>query len=684
MSTTVGGERLAARPLPWARPLAGALWAASLASAAGTLILAIIEPEQPTWGSASVMLAFAVFSTVSALIGLRRPDHALGWGFAAIGLLGGLGGVTEEYVRHAVTDVTAPPRLGVLASWFQSWYWTPVLGLSLVFVPLLYPTGRLPSSRWRPVAWLAAGSVLAFTVLSAVQETLEVRDTNVVLPNPIGIGGLDNPEETAAGLVLSLALVACILAACASVVLRFRRSSGEQRLQLKWFAFAAALVPFQMLLDQVLPDRLAQTDLLFGVTLAALPIACGIAILKYRLYDIDLVINRTLVYGALTAGVIGFYVAVVTLFDTLLRRSGLGVSLVATALVAVFFQPARERLQGAVDRVMYGERRDPYRVLSRLGRRLESVPAVEQMLPSLTATVVEALRLPYAAVELTGASGATSAVAASGDPTGDHVKLPLSHHGEILGSLVVGRRAPGERFSDADFKLLEDLARQAGSAVNALRLTTELQLARQSLVTAREEERRRLRRDLHDGLGPTLAAIGLQVQAAGNLLSRDPALAERTIGDLGSKIEDAIGDIRRLVYGLRPPALDELGLAGALGEQAARSSDAGPAIRIETDGDLAGLPAAVEVAAYRIASEALMNASRHSGASECTARLERTDGALQVEVVDNGRGLAGRPTGVGLQSIRERAAELGGTCVIETAPGGGTRVWARLPCPEAT
>ncbi|HYN99742.1 MAG TPA: GAF domain-containing sensor histidine kinase, partial [Actinomycetota bacterium] len=500
--------------------------------------------------------------------------------------------------------------------------------------------------------------------------------------NPAGIPGMANPEQTPVGMVVSLVLIACIGAACVSVVVRFRPSAGDQRQQLKWFAFATALIPVQVAAEQLLPEPLAGTDVLFGLSIATLPVACGIAILKYRLYDIALVINRTLVYGTLTAGVAGFYVAVVTVFDAMLRRSGIGVSLVATALVAVFFQPARERLQGAVDRLMYGERRDPYRVLSRLGKRLETVPAVDQMLPSLTETVAQAMRLPYAGIHLNQEQGST-VLAAYGSDRGDNLQLPLVHRGEVLGSLVVGRRSAGEKFSDADIKLLEDLARQAGAAVNAVRLTTELQLARQHLVGAREEERRRLRRDLHDGLGPTLAGIGLQIEAARNLLQQDSELADRAFGDLSSNIEAAVAEIRRLVYGLRPPALDELGLAGALAEQARRSSGSGPVTSVEAIGNLSSLPAAVEVAAYRIASEGLTNAARHSQASTCTARIELTGDALEVEVVDDGIGLeSGHPVGVGLHSIRERAAELGGRCEIGKAPGGGTRIWARLPCPR--
>jgi signal transduction histidine kinase len=680
------GIRFATSRMPWPRPLVATMWAAFLVGAAGSVVLKAVNGtlSQDPVGSAALLIAFGAFATTGAVIGWRRPANAIGWVFATVGVLAGVGGFAEGYARYALTAPSAAPPLGTLAAWFQGWYWGPLIVLIIVFTPLLFPNGRPPSARWRPVAWLAVGSISAFTALAALQNNLALNDSHLVVDNPIGIRGLPDPEQGAAGLVLTILVGASILGAFASAVVRFRHATGDERQQLKWFTYAAALIPLGVIVDELTPDRLVRTDLLFGLTVASLPIAAGIAILKYRLYDIDFVINRTLVYGALTAGVIGSYIGVVTAFDAFLQRTGVGVSLIATALVAVFFQPARNRLQTGVDRLMYGERRDPYKVLSRLGKRLESLPAIEQILPSLTETVAEALRLPYVAVELQQ-DGDLARVAAFGDESGDTLELPLLYQGSVLGSLVVGRRAPGEEFSAADLRLLEDLARQAGAAARAVRLTAELQVARQRLVTALEEERRRLRRDLHDGLGPTLAGIGLEIEAARNVMSQDVKVADRVLGGLSSKIDDAITDIRRLVYQLRPPALDELGLASALQEQARKyaSAEEGPTISIDAVGDLGSLPAAVEVAAYRIALEALTNSVRHSRATRCSARLELKDDLLELEIVDDGKGLGpDRRAGVGFNSMRERAAELGGTCTIESASSGGVRVRARLPCPR--
>jgi signal transduction histidine kinase len=248
--------------------------------------------------------------------------------------------------------------------------------------------------------------------------------------------------------------------------------------------------------------------------------------------------------------------------------------------------------------------------------------------------------------------------------------------------MILAPRTPGEGFSASDRRLLEDLARQAGVAAHASRLTADLQRSRERLVTAREEERRRLRRDLHDGLGPQLAAQTLKVGSARSLYGRDPAAADALLSDLEANMEAAISDIRRLVYNLRPPALDELGLDGAIRASAAQYATNGLKISVDAPKVLPSLPAAVEVAAYRIAQEALTNVVRHAQASESIVRL-RLDGELELEITDDGVGLAeNRGTGVGLSSMRERAVELGGTCVVEQSVPQGTRVVARLPLPE--
>jgi signal transduction histidine kinase len=324
-------------------------------------------------------------------------------------------------------------------------------------------------------------------------------------------------------------------------------------------------------------------------------------------------------------------------------------------------------------------------VLSRLSRRLEATLAPESVLPTIMETVKESLKLPYAAVALK--QGEAFAVAASsGTLVNDTLRLPLVYQNETVGQLLLAPRAPGEAFSPTDRHLLEDLARQAGVAVHATRLTTDLQNSRARLVTTREEERRRLRRDLHDGLGPTLASLAQRLDTARILVPRDPNAAVALLGDLTAQVKTTITDIRRLVYALRPPALDELGLVSALREHAAHYNESnGLSVSVEAPESLPPLPAAIEVAAYRIVLEALTNIARHAQAQTCHIHLElREAQALYLEVTDDGGGLPkDYRAGVGLTSMRERATELGGECRIEPGPTRGIRVVARLPLPPS-
>jgi signal transduction histidine kinase len=418
-------------------------------------------------------------------------------------------------------------------------------------------------------------------------------------------------------------------------------------------------------------------------------LALAAAILRYQLFDIEVVLRRSLLYAGLTLCLFAVYATTVAVVDRLFRGGHTWASLAATALVAVLFAPLRQRLQQGISRLLYGERDHPDVIISNLSRRLEETPLPEQLLPQVVETVAEALRLPYVGIDLLHPSGREPA-ARYGEPVGTPLSLPLTYQGETIGWMLFGERARGEPFGKKDRRLLEDLARHIGAAAYAVRVTAELQRSREELVRAREEERRRLRRDLHDGLGPTLAAGILQLQVALGLIRTDPDTAEQIVSRLASEAKVVVEDIRRLVEALRPPALDQLGLVCAIQEQAShfgrpRRDEAHSGtlrVKVEADGDLQGLPAAVEVAAYRIVCEALNNASRHGGASACSVRLALRDEALEVEILDDGRGLAAQHRdGVGLASMRERAAELGGTCTVASAPSGGTVVHARLPLP---
>lgn len=462
------------------------------------------------------------------------------------------------------------------------------------------------------------------------------------------------------------------------------------------------LIEFLVLLSSVLfPSVLSPTSLanrillpLENVVPILIPLSFGFAILRYRLWDIDIIIQRTLLYGMFTVCVVALYMLVVVGLGALLQAQGnLGLSLLAACLIAVLIQPLHTRLQRAVNHRLYGERDEPYKVISRLGQRLEGTLAPEAVLPTIVETVTGALKLPYAAISLKQ-DGEDVMATSSGQAAEELTRLPLVYQSEHIGDLLLAPRARGETFSSADRALLADLARQAGIAVHAVRLTTdlqrltkELQHSRTQLVTAREEERRRLRRDLHDGLGSVLASLNWRAGALRLLLSRDPLAADALVVEQQTTIQAAIGDIRRLVYDLRPPALDELGLIGAIRERAAQQRapterDSALDLRVEVvaPDNLPVLPAAVEVAAYRIVQEALTNIVRHAKAQRCCICLLCDNDLLHVEVSDDGIGLLeSYRAGVGVLSMRERAAELGGTCEIAPLPEGGTCVRASLP-----
>ncbi|WIG59972.1 MAG: Two-component system sensor histidine kinase [Ktedonobacterales bacterium] len=487
-----------------------------------------------------------------------------------------------------------------------------------------------------------------------------------------------------------------VLAITAALIWNYRSNRDpDTRKKIRWMIFGGLVSIISGLLLWNLPGAVLSHPLIsanaLGLLVLPFPIAIAIAVLRHQLFDIDTILNRTLVYGALTAIVIAAYVLIVSALGALFHTSSnLLVSLVATGIIAVLFQPLRLWLQRGIDRLMFGQRDDPYAVLSRLSQRLETTLAPDTVLPTIVETVAHALKLPSVAIAIKDGQHLTPA-AQYGVPIAAHITFPLVYQSELLGELHVSPRAPDEPFTEADKRLLKDIAHQTGIAVHATRLTADLQRSRARLVTAREEERRRIRRDLHDSIGPTLAGMTLKVGAIRNLLTHDPTTADHLLAELGAEIAEAIADIRRLVYALRPPALDELGLVAAVRAHAvqyqphatAATDDANsqPGLRVTIDAppNLPPLPAAVEVAAYRITCEALNNIVRHAHAHTCHITLA-LDTALHVEIADDGVGIAPeRQIGVGLVSMRERAEELGGTCAVAASPGHGSRILVALP-----
>jgi signal transduction histidine kinase len=503
----------------------------------------------------------------------------------------------------------------------------------------------------------------------------------LAVPAPWGSTGWVGQTMTLQGVIT----VAAILTAAALAFDRLRRAADPvTRQQLRWLAAGGCIPAALVLAGWFVPALITGSPLLptawLGLPGLAFVFALAIAMLRYRLFELDVILSRSVVYALLSLCVVTLHLGIVTTLATIVQSSTATVS--GAAVVAVAVSPLRRILQRNVNRLMYGDRDDPYAALRQLGRRLSATTEPAQVMFEVAADVSRALRVPFVAVDLLVDREMTRVAMAGGrQPDSDLVEEQLMHRGEPLGRLVASTRAAGEPLGPADRRLLADLAGQVGAAAQVVLLNLDLQRARERLVLAREEERRSLRRTLHDDVGPTVAALALRAETARRLLADadpppDPALVE--LGVIRRDAAAVAARLRVLAYELRPPALDDRGLIGALEERARQLAPFD--VTVEAT-HLADLPAGVEVAAYRIAVEAMTNASRHSGADGCRLRIHRDPRDLLVlEVTDGGRGLGtGLVTGVGISAIRERAEELGGRCHFEDLPGGGTRVIAELP-----
>ncbi|MGH3765485.1 MAG: sensor histidine kinase [Pseudonocardiaceae bacterium] len=600
------------------------------------------------------------------LIAWQRPRNPVGWLLLAAGCFQAATAAAEPLVSAGIAHRWPQPALRTVATIAAySWPWS--IGLCLPLALLLFPDGRLPGPGWRVVRWVAflVGPLFALEVGAdpAAFPGAGRPQPWLVIPNYADLGPLWLAAELLNNLV--------VLAALVGLVVRYRRGDERLRRQLLWLILAVLAVAVLFPLWGIYQ----LTPILALLLIVLVPAAMTIAILRHQLLDIRLVVSRTVLYGLLTAAVIGTYLGLVAAADAVLRDGvGRGSSVLATLVIAAGFNPIRVRLQRVVDRALYGDRADPVRAVTRMGERLAAGTGADPT--DVLNAVREALRLPYAALRAEGTERA-----AVGEPPDLLESIPLCYRGERVGELTVGARSGQRRLDPADRAALELLAAPLAVAVHATALSAAVQRSRQHIVAAREEERRRLRRDLHDGLGPALTGMAFQADAIGNLLRAEPDRAAELVAALRAGATEAIDDVRRLVYALRPPALDELGLVGALRRQAEHLGAGGrePSIEVDAPELLPELPAAVEVAAYRIAVEALNNAVRHAGAVRVDLRLV-VNGALEIAVSDDGPGGAGSwAAGVGLCSIGERTAELGGQWRAGPADGGGGLVWARLP-----
>ena len=656
-----------------------AVLAVALAAAAVALpLLSGLGYLDDLLGTPEVAVAVS-FSVTGALLAGTVRGNRIGWLLLAIGMTSAVYTSALSWTAYELGgDATAalPPGadLALLTAWVTGWAWFPSWLLASTVLPQVVPDGRpLPGRWWRLPLWGAAVA----GVLGVVSFMLAPGPIGFFerVQNPVGVPALD-PVLTPVGTVLDAAVLVLIALSLASVVVRVVRADGVERRQVGWFGYAVAVVVVVIVL---VPSPWTNLVVLL------IPAGLAVAALRHRLYDLDVLVNRTLVIALLLAGAAVMYVALVAWVGAFFGTSEGIVPFVAAFAVALAFHPARIRLQRFVDRIFHGRRGDPYALLRDLDRTLRDADSPREALAGAADLVRSGLRLPGAGIVVPLPGGGEVREQSGALP--DHpAAIALDLHGQRVGELVVAPRdSRGPGLADADARVLQALAGPLASAAYALRLSGDLEESHRRLLAAREDERRRLRRDLHDGLGPQLAGVVMGLDVVRSAITRgDTARAADLALTAGEQARTAVEDVRRLVQGLWPPALDDLGLVGALRATGPAAAEGGPEVSIGVDGALDALPAVVEVAAYRIVSEAMTNAVRHADASTVDVLLRPTPHALVVRVEDDGTGI--RPDaggGVGLASMRERAAELGGWCTV-TPSGRGTVVLAHLPTTGAS
>jgi signal transduction histidine kinase len=693
--------------------IAVALAAVGLAGAAATVVLAVLNRAHlPNLDAADPSsIAVPMGAIIGVLVAWRRPHNPVGWLILFVAAFSGLQGVEDQYARFAL--LTHPGLPGaVWAEWLGSFSAIPIFPAGAVmFLLLLLPDGRLPSSRWRLVLIAGAVDTAVLAVTNAFAPgplNLSANGANYPdLANPVGLAIFQplsgNGAISAVIWFLGLAL---LLLASVAPFRRMRRASGDERQQLKWIAYAvlttaATLIVFTFLAGSVLPSWTFDIPIVLGFGLA-FPVATGIAIFKYRLYDIDVVISRTIVYGSLAVFITAVYVGIAVGIGALVGGGGkpnLGLSILATAIVAVGFQPVRERVQRVANRLVYGKRATPYEVLSQFSERVAESYATDDVMPRMARVLAEGTGAQRADVWLRSAGTWRQAAvwpdeAEPAEPiVAVNGTLPsivnagrlveVRHQGDLLGALGVTKRS-GETLTPVEENLLTHLAGQAGLVLKNVGLTSDLQArlvelraSRQRLVTAQDEERRKLERNLHDGAQQHLVALKVKLGLAEMLMSRDAEKAAATIAQLKGDADEALETLRDLARGIYPPLLADKGLGVAIESQARKAT-----ISVTVDADAIGRYSQdVEAAVYFSVLEALQNVQKYAQASGAVVRLREEDGALRFEVADDGRGfdIATTGKGSGLTNMADRIDSLGGTIEVRSAPGQGTRLLGSLP-----
>ncbi|HKE54294.1 MAG TPA: sensor histidine kinase [Actinomycetota bacterium] len=675
-----------------ARRLAWGIGVLSMLLMAATLVLMYLDrsAELPkdvgTWGPNDVFDVIVTFGVpiLGIVIVSKQPRNAIGWLFLTAALALGLGTLGQTYAVHALVGDPGSLPSGKALGWVSNVVWPiPIAVLVLVF--LLFPTGHPVTPRWRIVGWFTVAMLAVLVGASIIIATTNWSDPflNVADAQP---GAWASAARVAVVIAVFAELLALLLSVV-SVVVRYRRSTGVERLQLKWFVSAAAIAAVAFSVG-VFSDA-AVVSAIVSISLLGLWLAIGIAMVKHSLYDIDVILNKAIAYGAMVAIITVIYVLVVVLIGAVVGVT-YGLSLVATAVVAVAFQPMRRRAQHFANRLVYGERATPYEVLSRFSEQVGETYSGEDIHVRMVRLLAEGTGATSAAVWLKvgddyrpvatwPTNGLPAPVRSVGGRTPEFAdattSVPVKHRGEQLGMLTLVK-PPNEPLTPVEQTLVTDLAGQAALLLANSRLIEDLRASRQRLVAAQDEERRRLERNLHDGAQQQLVALGVQLGLAQRQAQQDaPAVAE-ALQRLQVQTTDALENLRDLARGVYPPLLADQGLAAAIESQSRRST---VPVRVESDG-IGRYPQEVETAVYFCTLEALQNAAKYAKPHEVIVRLEERDGELVFAIEDDGEGFdqATTPLGSGLQNMYDRLAALDGQLFVDSRPGEGTTVEGRL------
>lgn len=679
--------------------LAWSIWGLTMLLSAAAAVLILLTRDEAVdigFGFRGFTIFFALISaSLGALIASKQPKNPIGWLLLVVtGLGSGIQAFCFEYGSYSLVAQRADLPGALFLGWLQNWIWIPGAGTVATVVLLLFPTGRVPSPRWRPVLWF---DIFALTFMSLFNAVLAGTMQNFpVAENPYGI---DSPIVEAASGFGFLLLMIGALASAASILSRFRGSRGDERQQLRAITFAAVILV--LTLSASFTGGIFKGNSYAASKPMALIVIAGfvfflltltVAVLKFRLYDVDVVINKTVVYGLLATFTTVVYVAIVVGFGTLIGRTGSALlSAVAAAVVALAFQPARSRVQHFANRLVYGNRATPYEVLSQLSDQLAEVYSMEDVLPRTARLIVEGTGATHAEIWLRAGSdlrpasawpvvaGHRAAMPLAGDDlpsfTGD-VAFPVRHQGELIGAVSVGT-PPNEPLNPAQEKLIQDLASQAGLVLRNVALISELRASRQRLVAAQDEERRKLERNIHDGAQQQLVALTVKLRLVDSLTEKDPAKARELLASVQTEAAAAIDTLRDLARGIYPPLLADKGLYAALDAQASKAS-----FPIEVRGEgIRRYSQETEAAAYFCCLEALQNIAKYANARAVSVTLSESDGKVAFSVSDDGDGFepASTPRGSGLQNMTDRLDALGGHLEIDSSPGRGTTISGSLP-----